>query len=171
MKLTLGVNKPVVYWFLMLGMGLVAAGQAEELSSKRVAKEYDMQALSHEAQTLRVPILIEFSLVHCEYCKRLEADYLVPMAASNEYKGKVLIRRVVIDEELSLRDFTGDTLAVDQFSKRYRVDVTPTLVLLDYAGSQIGKKLIGYTDTGFYGGQLDDLINDGLMRLRRAAAN
>jgi thioredoxin-related protein len=126
-----------------------------------------MRALSREAQTLGVPILIEFALVHCEFCKRLEADYLAPMADSSEYKTKVLIRQVIIDEDRTLRDFNGEMLAVEQFSARYHADVTPTLVLLDYDGQQIGKKLVGYTETGFYGGKLDDLIEGGLTQVRR----
>lgn len=114
--------------------------------------------------------MIFFSREDCDYCKMLEADHLGVMAHSVSYKDKVIIRKVMLDDYDSIRDFSGKKIDVDELSRRFSISVTPTLVFLDQNGNLLGKKMPGYNRSDFYGYYLDEAINNAKMVLQQQAA-
>lgn len=139
----------------------VAAAEDEVLevtSLYRVGKQANIQ---------QVPILLMFAADFCAYCERLEEDFLRPMLRSGDYTDRVLIRKLHIDSEEKIRDFKGDEISPVEIAEQYAVSVTPTVVFLDGDGVELAPKRVGLTTPDFYGGYLDDAINQALDILRR----
>lgn len=145
---------------LLPGVGL-GAGTA-------VPETRDLQALARAAAARHVPILLEFAASDCRYCRVLERDVLVPMRISGEYRDKALIRKIEIDGGATLRDFHGGTVTVAALARRYRVEVTPVVVLVDPDGRELAPRLVGIANPDFYPGELDAAINRANRRLRGA---
>ena len=140
-----------------------AAAQVELPAAKNLTE------LATDARDRGVPILLMFSAPDCGYCRALEADYLKPMIKSGDYDDKVIIRKVQMSIGADLVGFDGQSKAVDDFADRYKVFVTPTVLLVGPDGHQLASKLEGYSSPDFYGGYLDKAIDTSLGRLREMA--
>jgi thioredoxin-related protein len=128
--------------------------------SMPVAK--DMQQDGIRAMEQGIPILVEFSMVGCPFCEQVEEEILKPMLLSGLYENKVIIRKLVIDYDESVTDFNGQKLSYEDFASRYRIDVVPTLVLMDGKGEALGLRMRGVTTIDFYGAYLDQAIDQAL---------
>ena len=126
----------------------------------------DLQADGRLALEARLPILLTFSAIVCEYCEQLEDQFLRPMLISGDYTDKVLIRHVLLDNGSRVRDFSGEQIATTQLSDRYRVFVTPTILFLDGEGNEIAARMVGINTPELYGGYLDNCIATALYTLR-----
>jgi len=113
------------------------------------------------------PLLLEFSATTCSYCELLETEVLNPTLLDRTYDQRVLMRKVVIDGANHLTDFDGkETVSADQLARRYKVQVTPTLVFVDAQGRELSKRMIGVTTLDFYGAYLDAALDDSRRQLR-----
>lgn len=117
------------------------------------------------AEQRQLPLMVVFTSEYCSYCQELEADFIRPMIISGDYTDKVIIRRVQLDGYGPLRDFDGSDISVDDFSLRYRIRVTPTVVFLGPHGRSLVKPLVGIATPDFYGGELDNAIDSALSRM------
>ncbi|MDH3760968.1 MAG: thioredoxin fold domain-containing protein [Gammaproteobacteria bacterium] len=124
--------------------------------------------LRQEAQIARdrnLVLVIEFSSEYCGYCRKLEALFLVPMQRNAEYNDKVLIRTVSLDAFETLVDFDGRSMSTSDFASRYGVSMTPTLLFLNGEGVEMSEKLVGIWSEDFYGGFIDNRIDEARARL------
>lgn len=129
----------------------------------------DLESLGEQAQDQGVPILIMFSSDSCPYCTIMEEGYLLPMLRNDEYKNKVIIRKIMIDSFDTLTDFNGNRIEAEDLPSRYRAWVTPTLVFLNSDGNEIAPKLVGIGTEGFFAGDIDNAIDVALTHLRSVA--
>ncbi len=88
------------------------------------------------------------------------------MQRNRDYDGKVLMRILKMDGSY-ITDFDGRRVEPGDLAVRYGAAVAPTVVLLDYQGQLLTERLLGLTTPDFYGGYLDDAIDQSLQRLRR----
>lgn len=124
--------------------------------------------LSREAADARrgnVPLLLVFAQEHCDYCERLDREILNPWYASGGFNGKVRIRRVMIDSFQSTRDFDGAALDQDELRRRFKVYVTPTVLLVDAQGQELAPRITGIENSEFYGAYLEIAIDEARERL------
>jgi len=119
------------------------------------------------AKKSRLPILVMFSADDCDYCEKLEAEILRPMYISGDYHDKVIIRKVMIDDYDSVRDFKGVELEASEFADKYHVMVTPTVMLLDSDGELLAPKILGINTVEFYAAYLDQAIDVSYESLNR----
>lgn len=154
--------------YIALLVGALAALSAVPLLAADLADVGDdVRDDARLAGTRRVPMLLLFATEHCRWCTRVEEEFLKPMLASGRYDDRVLIRRVDLERRYRpMADFDGSTVSVDTFARRYRVVVTPTLVFLDPTGAQLAPKLVGLTTPDFYGGYIDERIEEALGKQR-----
>lgn len=153
---------------LALCLGPIAGSVAAE-ASDRIIKARNLETLSEQARERKLPILIMFSQEQCPYCTIMEENYLRPMLRSGEYKDKVIIRKVKIDDFDTLTDFNGKRIEAEDLPSRYRAWVTPTLIFLNSEGKQIAPKLTGIGTEGFFAGDIDNAIEVALTHLRSVA--
>lgn len=117
------------------------------------------------AQEKGIPVLLEFSMHGCSFCEQVEDEVLKPMLISGDYDDKVIIRKIMIDEDTSITDFNGKPVAYEDLASRYRIFVTPTLVLLHGNGEVMGLEMVGVTTIDFYGAYLDQAIDMALHKI------
>ncbi len=155
--------KQIVMASLLLS-GLIAVNAVAET---RVDISRDMYANHKLAETRKMPVMIMFAAEDCPYCEILESEVLRPMLISGEYGGKVLIRKYMIDHEGKIRDFDGKMIDSDDFTERYNIYVTPTLVFLGYQGQELAETIIGVNTLELFAGRVDDAILESLNTLRQ----
>ena len=112
----------------------------------------------------------EARLAEAGYCRKLEALFLLPMQRNAEYREKVLIRYVSLDAFETLVDFDGQSMSTGEFASRYDVSLTPTLIFVDSSGNEMSDKLVGIWSEDFYGGFIDDRIDEARQRLAPVTA-
>jgi thioredoxin-related protein len=155
-----------LYKSALLGCGLfwlAAGGLRAEIE---VPLATDLQADGALAREARLPILLTFSAIVCDYCEQLETLFLRPMLISGEYTDKILIRKVLLDNGSRVTDFSGERIAATRLSDRYKVFVTPTILFLDGDGREIAARMVGINTPELYGGYLDNCIATALYTLR-----
>ncbi|NOX43388.1 MAG: thioredoxin fold domain-containing protein [Gammaproteobacteria bacterium] len=172
----------VRYRFILFISVVVFSGMSLALASDSKYAESDSSETGHQsviptisdlfveavaAKKSRLPLLIMFGADDCGYCEKLEAEILKPMYISGEYQEKVIMRRVMIDNFDAMRDFKGTTLEAFEFASKYKVTVTPTVMLLDSDGKMLAPKLIGINTVDFYGAYLDEAIDLSYKKLNK----
>ncbi len=140
--------------FALLTVAATAGNRAAEMIPAS-----DLREAARIASERKLVLVLEFSSATCEYCRRLEALFLLPMQRNPEYEHKILIRSVSIDDAESLIDFDGRSVDAQDFASRYGVDLTPTLVFLGPDGDELSEKLVGLWSEDFYGGFIDHRID------------
>lgn len=169
----------VINLFILTGLGFAFASDYDKNSDydELVVSEIDNQSVipivndlfveAVAAKKSRLPLLIMFSADDCNYCEKLEAEVLKPMYISGEYHEKVIMRRVMIDNFESMRDFKGAELDAFEFASKYHVTVTPTVMLLDSNGEMLAPKLVGINAVDFYSAYLDQAIDQSYDKLNK----
>ena len=125
----------------------------------------DLRHESRLARENRLVLLLEFSSSDCPYCHELEEDFLLPMQRNAGYARKVLIRSVSLDDYETIIDFDGRSISTSEFALRYDVTVTPTMLFLDSRGRQLSKKLVGIWSKDYFGGFIDERIDQARTKL------
>jgi hypothetical protein len=74
---------------------------------------------------------------------------------------------VDLDEQAFLRDFQGSEVTPRALADRYRIRVTPTMVLLGPSGEELTDRLVGVGIVDFFGADIDAAIGRAINRLRR----
>jgi thioredoxin-related protein len=112
-------------------------------------------------------LVLEISSESCHYCRKLEKLFLLPMQRNAEYDDKILIRSVSLDEFETLLDFSGGSISGAAFAARYQVSLTPTLLFLNADGVEMSDKLAGIWSEDFYGGIIDNRIEQARRNLQQ----
>jgi len=128
----------------------------------------DFAALAKEARARQAPIVIAFVRQSCGYCAIAKRDYLVPMQREAGTEGKVIVREVDIEKSGTLSDFSGRATNPKAFSLRYRVELVPTVVVVDDRGELVAPPIVGLLSDDFYGSYLEQAVQAGRLRMRNA---
>jgi len=159
------------WWLVILFLpvvfvsGLVSANETPTLTPLVVAT--DLHQLSHQSRQQKLPILLVYSAESCEYCQRLEEDILEPMLRAGEFNGRVIIRKVMVDSVLDLKDFGGHNINAEEFAFQQGVQVTPTLRFVDASGNDLVTEMIGYNTPAMYGAYVINAINQSRQLMLR----
>ncbi|NNF97311.1 MAG: thioredoxin fold domain-containing protein [Halobacteria archaeon] len=149
----------------------VTAVQAEILPYVKVREVTDLQVVGQEARVRKLPILIMFSIRDCPYCDVVREEFLKPMLRSGDYTDRVIMLELYSDSYARVRDFNGELISAGELIHRYKAGFAPTVVFLDSQGNEQAERLIGITTRDFYGGFLDESIDESLQRVRDTAIN
>lgn len=128
-------------------------------ASEELIEENDFQQLSIQMQEKSMGLVLMFHAEHCPYCALMEEEILAPMLISGDYDSKVFIRKLQIDEARDIKDFLGKTVEPSDISNRYNAILTPTLVFLDYKGTEKAKQMVGINTVELFGAYLDAKID------------
>ena len=162
--------KPPLYKPAVFGCALLLSMAGALLAEVRVPVAKNMQQEGSQAQQRQLPILLTFSADDCSYCELLEEDFLQPMLLSGEYQDRIIIRKLILDDASSLRDFSGKSIDTTQLSDRYRVFVTPTILFIDGEGRELAERMTGINTPELYGGYLDACIDTAHTRISNPTA-
>ena len=118
----------------------------------------DLEVLGLSSRKKMVPILIMYSTEDCVYCARLESEVLGPMRLSGADPEKVIVRKVLMEDYETLRDFNGKKRNAENYAIGRGVEIVPTVVLVDENGNELVPKIVGYQTPGIYDAYLDKAI-------------
>jgi len=159
---------------LLVGFSINAGADdddLEDLPQVEIINTEDFRIDSQLAASKKMPILILFAMESCGYCEFVEEEHLKPMLRNPaDYADRVLIRRVMTDDFDDIIDFDGNTISSLDFSSRYNASLTPTVVFLDHTGKELSR-ILGVSNTEFYGGDLDDSLDLSLQMIREQLAS
>lgn len=150
----------------LISIGVMASNNARQTPSIQVPQSTDLASLSQDASNRKLPVLLVFSAEDCPYCQLLEDEILKPMLLSGDYNDKVLINKIMLDDDVDIRDFNGDAVNADILSQRYGIYVTPTMLFLDANGRELNERLLGINTIEMFGGRVDQAIEASLDKLR-----
>jgi hypothetical protein len=90
---------------------------------------------------------------------------LGPMRKAGIDPKRVILRKVMMDEYDTLRDFSGCERNAESFSIYRVVEIVPTLQLVDAEGNELVPKIVGYQAPDLYGDYLEKAIevSQGLL--------
>lgn len=135
--------------------------------AKNLPMAVDLAQDGVSSRSRAVPILLFFDRQDCPYCEQALREFLVPMANGEEWRDRALYRQVEIDQALPLKAFDGSATSHRAFAAEHRIELTPTIWMVDATGASLGKPLVGLMTLDFYGAYLEGAINDAAAKLAR----
>ena len=126
----------------------------------------DLAADAAASARERIPILLFFDRQDCPYCERALARYLVPISQEDPWRGRAIFRQVEIGEPLPLADFDGRPITHAILAARYKATLSPTVAVVDGAGTILGTPVVGLLTADFYAAYLGAAIDEGVRKLR-----
>lgn len=126
----------------------------------------DLSALAATAKQQGLPILLIVSQHHCPFCERLQEEIIRPMEISEDYEDRVIIAEILIDSVVDIPGFDGDLVRPGALAEAYRVWVTPTLLFVDHAGTEVHRRMLGVNTIEMYGYYLDESLAAALKAVR-----
>lgn len=118
-------------------------------------------ALSSASQR---PVILFFTLPGCSYCRIVRHDYLIPMMRGLREEDQPLIREVSVTGDRWLVDFDGQRITESGLARRYKVAMTPTLLLVNAQGELLSEPLLG-GDYPNYVALLTRMITDASQKI------
>lgn len=157
-------------WLLiaLLSLGFFASAAISPASQIRVPVATDLATIAKSANTRGLPVLLVFSAEHCAYCELLENEILKPMILSGDYRDRVLIYKVMIDDSNQVRDFNGMSVSAEVLAQHYGVYVTPTMLFLDSSGKELSERILGINTVEMFGGLVDQAIHIAHQQLHES---
>lgn len=143
------------------------ATQAVERGKLPVAPDLSKEAKM--AREKQIPILILFSAPECGYCKRVREEILIPTTYNAEYDNKVVLLEVENSSSSRMIDFDGQPISQAAFAAKYRARFAPTVKFFDAQGHEVADPIIGLVTVDYYGGFMDQGIDQATARIRGAA--
>ncbi|MFW6021873.1 MAG: thioredoxin family protein [Guyparkeria sp.] len=162
-RLALGTLAPLA-GLLLTGMA-AAPGQADEsaanadrddvpLMSDLEHVEADLEYMQEE----QIPMLLFFHATYCSYCQTVDDEFLQTMAESEEYDGRLIIRRVEIDSDEPEIEWQGTSYTPVEFARLQGVELVPEVIYFAPDGKQVVDELKGVTVPDFYPQYLDQRL-------------
>lgn len=147
-------------------LATLASASAHAVERGVLPMAQDLVEVAREAQARRAPVLILFSASGCHYCDEVREGFLVPTTRNPDYDDKVVMVEVDAASEARLLDFDGRPTTHAAFAARMGVRMTPTVKLFDARGRELVAPLVGIVSSDFYGGFLEEAIQNALARVR-----
>lgn len=126
----------------------------------------DLQKDAAAARAVDGVVLLVFVGANCSYCETALNEFLIPMSGNADYLAKVVMRRVESTGFRELRDFQGRKVSHRKFAGESGASLTPTVMVFDGEGRQLGKPVVGITTPDYYGFYLDQAIDQGVAEVR-----
>lgn len=157
---------PLFFLLFIFPVTSAFAYEESELPFVKIESLTDFASTKEEALNTNKIIMLEMSASYCGYCETLEEEIIKPMLRSGDYADNVLIRQLNIDDTALLKDTSGIQLTPAEIAEKFNVNLTPTLLFLDGKGNEVSEKIRGVYSLDYYGGFVDQAIDQGLKIIR-----
>ena len=149
----------MAYLLMSIQLNAHANNQANLHVSSSVEVVEDLRVLKRQVDLLGQPVVLLMATEDCSYCNAIKDNYLLPMSVSDEFKSKVLIRQLYVEDYSYLRNLQGEIVGGDQIGLQYRVDMVPTILFIDANGKELADRIVGVTNIDFFGSLLEQRID------------
>ena len=151
---------------LILTWIVCACAQAQDRGQIPLVNDFTLEAKT--AQAREVPILVMFGRRGCPFCDQVLKEFLQPMQRNAEYDAKVIMRQIDAGSSAKLRDFSGKLTSHARFAAENKIKLVPTIKLFNAEGKELTEPLVGLSTPDYYGGFLDQRIDEALAKVRAA---
>lgn len=117
----------------------------------------DLKADGEKARTEGKPLLLFFNLSGCHYCRFSLRTAVVPMYRDPIFRDAVVFRQITIDDGKSIVGFDGKRISTHDFALQNNATFTPTVMMVDGNGKQLGESIVGVASVDFYSGYVETL--------------
>ena len=152
------VRKLLVLVFLAVTIESAAQGEL------RMAN--DLHGLGRKSDLRKIPVVLFFSSVHCEYCNLVRDEFLNHLSTDPVFMNKLLLREVRMDSNRPLLNFSRQSITHATFTEQRAIELVPTIQFTDGVGDILVEDIVGMTTLGFYGAYLEQAIEQSLNTLR-----
>ena len=152
------VRRLLVLVFLAVAIESAAQGEL------RMAN--DLHGLGRESDLRKIPVVLFFSSVNCEYCELVRDEFLNHLSTHPAFMNKLLLREVRMDSIRPLLDFSRQSISHAAFTEQRAIELVPTIQFTDGVGDILVEDIVGVTTLGFYGAYLEQAIEQSLNILR-----
>ena len=149
---------------LLLLVFLAVAIESAAQGELRMAN--DLHGLGRESDLRKIPVVLFFSSVHCEYCDVVRDKFLNHLSTDPVFMNKLLLREVRMDSNHPLLDFSRQSITHATFTEQRVIKLVPTIQFTDGVGDILVEDIVGVTTLGFYGAYLEQAIEQSLNILR-----
>ncbi len=166
-RLAIAALAPLASLFL-LGMATPPAqtdasqtNVAPAVESDDVPLMSDLEKVQADLDYMRaqqIPMLMFFHATYCSYCRTVDDEFLQTMAADEDYRGRLIIRRVEIDSDLPEIAWQGTSYTPVEFARLQGVQLVPEVIYFAPDGRQVVDELKGVTVPDFYPQYLDQRL-------------
>ena len=136
-------------------------------NDREVAEVTNFHDLAKQMQANEMGLVMMLHEEDCPYCKLMDEKILTPMIRSGEYKNKVFIRKLQIDQPEYITYFDGSRVLASDLADKFATQLTPTLVFLDHHGKEKAKNIIGINSLDYFGATVDEQIDKLLAVIRK----
>ncbi len=113
------------------------------------------------------PVVVLYTASYCEYCETVKSEFFNHIAVDKEYTSRIILREVVIDSRLKLKNFNGKRRTHRKFADNNGVSLVPTVGFYDKFGNVLVKPMVGVTTMHYYGYYVDKHIDTSLKLLQK----
>jgi len=152
------VRRLLVLVFLAVAIESAAQGEL------RMAN--DLHGLGRESDLRKIPVVLFFSSVHCEYCDLVRDEFFNHLSTDPAFMNKLLLREVRMVSNHPLLDFSRQSITHATFTEQRVIELVPTIQFTDGVGDILVEDIVGVTTLGFYGAYLEQAIEQSLNILR-----
>ena len=152
-----------------LGLVILAWAPAAAWAANGVPPASDLQKDAAAARAIDGALLVVLVGERCVYCERVLNEFLIPMSGNRGYQAKVVMRRLVVSDDVPIRDFEGRPTTPRKLARQYGYSLVPTVLLLDGKGRLLAKPVVGLTTVDYYGMHLDEAIDLAVNKIRGKA--
>ncbi len=147
-------------WFLLVALLTASCAHASKINPA-----LNLQFDGASAQQKNAVILILYTASYCHYCVRVKAEVFNHLADDPKYRDHIILREVIIDSEITLREFDGSLVDHPDFAIRRGVAIVPTLEIVNPKGHALTEPLVGAGISDFYGFYVEQRITDAVNQL------
>jgi len=163
------MKKKIIFWRTLILVFVLFSNNS--YANNGFQQPTNFYITAKQAQIKNIPILVMFSSIYCDYCKFIKKEFLKPMLKSGDYSDKVIIKIVEDDESDEVIDFNRRIIDSGDFSDRYGITFTPTIIFINSKGQEVAERITGLGNVEYYGGFLDDAIDQALIKLNKYVQN
>ena len=138
----------------------------DPVESALIQTVFDLSALGKQAAQSGRIVILSFSTEWCEYCEALDQQVLEPMILGGDFAGRALLRKIVVDDISSIRDFDGKVKSVVDFALERKVSLYPTLLFVDASGDELTQRIVGITVLEFAADNISKAMQQALQKRR-----
>ena len=156
-----------VLWLPLQALAEQYDYEPDPVEHSLVEEASDLAALAEQAAEDGLVVMLMMSTDWCEYCEALEQQVLGPMLINGDFEGRALLRKVMVDDIGSIRNFEGERIETATFAVRQQVNLYPTLLFFDARGGDLVARIVGINVLEFAAERISRTLDAVRQRLQQ----
>jgi thioredoxin-related protein len=148
---------------LSVALAFFCGASAHSVATDALAliRATDLQADAKEAQAKKIPLVLFSNLTGCHYCRGALREVLLPMQKDAGWARTAIYRQIDADKKTPMKDFEGKATTHEAFVQKMKMQLTPTVSVVDASGNALAEPIVGVATWDYYGYNIEEAIRKG----------